>query len=498
MLLILFSSNIILFQAINKSISIKDFSEDLNSSGFWATLDLYDSGINNTRIQTNSIINVQGRLYNLFNGSGKVGYTVIIYVDGTPYSNFNDITDGSGSFNIAYTIDDSLDVFTSHTLEVIVQSPTPPGNVDYASYLNFDVNTTSYIELNDPTEAKMLGENLEFDGYLRYENGAGISFEPLNYYWYDGPTLVYSDIVYTNADGEINDIYIPDTAGDDLTLLFSYSNLPYVAYTENSMVNPKIFSNISCNWNLPSQIIENRNLRIRGQIVSLNNPTLPINNRNIRILYNSSVIANLATDSGGYFDYSYSLANGTGTFQLEIEMDGPLGVLSTSHSIMVESAPPTTPPQVPFMNFFTIFIPIIVGIIVGLALYGFYRYKKNEKESRVVHLPLENRILNLKILKDSGRLEESLSYLFNAIYMDLINAKYGRTRKNTETIRDFAIISVTQLNLTPTSIYPFIQKVEEIIYAKPFQINDKDFYNTIELFSPIYHELTGYNFVINF
>ena len=82
--------------------------------------------------------------------------------------------------------------------------------------------------------------------------------------------------------------------------------------------------------------------------------------------------------------------------------------------------------------------------------------------------------------------------------MDLIKAKYGRTRKNTETIRDFAIISVTQLNLTPTSIYPFIQKVEEIIYAKPFQITDKEFYKTIELFSPIYHELTGYNFVVNF
>ncbi|MFX1593664.1 MAG: hypothetical protein ACFFCL_13310, partial [Promethearchaeota archaeon] len=104
----------------------------------------------------------------------------------------------------------------------------------------------------------------------------------------------------------------------------------------------------------------------------------------------------------------------------------------------------------------------------------------------------------LKILKDSGRLEESISYLFNAIYMDLINAKYNRTRKENETIRDFAIISVKELKLTPSSIYPFIQKVEEIIYAKPFKITDKDFYNTCELFSPIYFQLTGYNFVLNF
>ncbi|MBY9013989.1 MAG: hypothetical protein KGD70_16600, partial [Candidatus Lokiarchaeota archaeon] len=160
--------------------------------------------------------------------------------------------------------------------------------------------------------------------------------------------------------------------------------------------------------------------------------------------------------------------------------------------------PPPTPGEIPFLAFFMVFIPIMVGVVVALAGYGYYRYKKSDKESKVVNLPLEDKILNLKILKESGRLEESLSYLFNAIYMDLINAKYGRTRKNTETIRDFAIVSVTQLNLTPTTIYPFIQKVEEIIYAKPFQINERDFYSTIELFSPIYHQLTGYNFVINF
>ncbi|MFX1242688.1 MAG: hypothetical protein ACFFA7_15675, partial [Promethearchaeota archaeon] len=123
--------------------------------------------------------------------------------------------------------------------------------------------------------------------------------------------------------------------------------------------------------------------------------------------------------------------------------------------------------------------------------------KKQEKESRVANIPLESKFKNLKILKDSGRLEESISYLFNAIYMDLIDAKYNRKRKENETIRDFAIISVKELKLTPSSIYPFIQKVEEIIYAKPFKITEKEFYNTCELFSPIYFQLTGYNFNLN-
>ncbi|GAG57316.1 unnamed protein product, partial [marine sediment metagenome] len=152
----------------------------------------------------------------------------------------------------------------------------------------------------------------------------------------------------------------------------------------------------------------------------------------------------------------------------------------------------------PFMIFSLIFFPILIAVVVGLAVYGFFFYKKQEEESRVVAIPLESKILNLKILKESGRLEESLSYLFNAIYMDLVNAKYNRVRKDNETIRDFAIISVKELKLTPASIYPFIQQVEQIIYGKPFKITEEDFYKTCELFSPIYFQLTRHNFVLNF
>ncbi|MFX1587517.1 MAG: hypothetical protein ACFFC1_05120, partial [Promethearchaeota archaeon] len=60
------------------------------------------------------------------------------------------------------------------------------------------------------------------------------------------------------------------------------------------------------------------------------------------------------------------------------------------------------------------------------------------------------------------------------------------------------IVSVKQLNLKPSNVYPFIQKVEEIIYAKPYQITEKEFYSAIELFSPVYYELTGYHFILNF
>jgi len=82
--------------------------------------------------------------------------------------------------------------------------------------------------------------------------------------------------------------------------------------------------------------------------------------------------------------------------------------------------------------------------------------------------------------------------------MELISARFGREKKEFETIRDFAIVSVKELGLKATVVYPFMTKVESIIYNQPFKISDKDFYRTCDIFSPVYFELTGHNFILNF
>jgi len=477
--------------------------EKPNLSGTWATLDLNPSTFNETRIQTGDPISVQGRLWNRITTVGKDGYTVVIEVDGVIYPVFNDITSGGGYFQIDYNIDNSLNVFKSHRLEVKVTDSGLPGDVEYRMHYIIDVNTTSYFEIYDPTDPKILGEIFSFEGYLRFENSTGIAFQNYDYYWIHGTTLQSWGSGSTDNNGQIqNSIPIPDMGIDDLTLKLNYTLNPFISDSDSYIYNTKLFSNISCIWNLPTTIVENSTFRIRGQIVSSSDPSILISNKYIRIFYNGTQINAVTTDANGRFDYTYQLGAGIGLTYLKIEVDNFVGKdISTQYFITIDAAPPTvTPPPAsdpPFALFLLIFIPIIVGIVVGLSIYGYYHYKKQDKESRVVNLPLENRIKNLLILKDTGRLEESLSYLFNAIYLDLVQAKFGKTRNDNETIRDFAIISVKELNLSPTNIYPFIQKVEEIIYAKPYRISDIDFYNTIELFSPIYHELTGYNFVLN-
>ncbi len=496
---------VINLQTINShTAQLKD--QYLKSSGIWATLDLINPvGINNSRFTHNTIINVQGRLFNRIppGGEGKPNYTVAIEVNDVVYSSFNDVTDLNGYFQIDYTIDPSLNIYSSHKIEATVIDSTPD-SVEYRTYYTIYVNTTSYFDVNPPTSAKLLGEffDFDFDDYLRYLDGTGIPFSLINYYWYDGAVIIDSNFVSTDGSGLIQSIFIPDMGITTLELRLTFAFPPDIGYSESYFTNTKLFSNISCIWNLPSTIVASSNLRISGQLVSRSDPSLAINDRDINVFYNGSLIGFAHTDQNGDFSVDHALPQWTGQTIISIRLPDPLGKnIVTRHFITVQpqSTPSGPGPQAPpFLLFFSIFLPILGVVIGGLAFYGYRYYKKQDKLSKVVNLPLESKIINLKILKESGRLEESLSYLFNAIYMDLISAKFGRIRKGNETIRDFAIISVKNLQLSPATIYPFIQKVEEIIYAKPFQITDNEFYGTIDLFSPIYFELTGYNFELNF
>ena len=484
---------------------IRDKDQNIKSSGIWATLDLINPiGINGSRFTHDTLISVQGRLFNRIPPvEGKSGYTVAIEVDDVVDSSFNDVTDLNGYFQIDYIVDPSLDIYSSHKIEATVIDSTPD-NVEYRTHYIIFVNTTSYFDSNTPASAKLIGEfyDFDFDDYLRYHDGTGIPFSSISYFWNDGPVVVDSNFVSTDGSGLIQPIFIPDIGITTLELLLTYASPPDVAYSEALYTNTKLFSNISCIWNLPSTIRASSNLRISGQVISRTDPSLVINNRMIDIYYNGTYINSITTNSNGDFSIIQALPQYTGQTVITIRLPNTLGKNIVTHRFITVQ-PPSTPsspgPQAPpFLIFFSIFLPIIGVVIGGLAFYGYRYYKKQDKLSKVVNLPLESKIINLKILKESGRLEESLSYLFIAIYMDLIGAKFGRTRKGNETIRDFAIISVRNLNLNPTTIYPFIQKVEEIIYAKPFQITDKEFYNTINLFSPVYYELTGYNFELNF
>ena len=482
------------------------------TSWFWATLDLTNPGeVNNSRFTHFTAISVKGRLYNKIDKSNKSGVNVAIEVDDVINMAYTDTTDGMGRFDINYVIDGDLVVTSRHKIKVKVTDSEPGGpgsEIEYHHLYMIDVNATSYFDIishDNPSTPKLTGEEFNLNGNLNLDNNNGIPFASVNYYWLNGPSIIFQNFFPTDVTGSLMNLQVPETLLSQLDLKFNYSNPPYIGYSEITINNIRVFSNVSWNLNISYTATEGRKYTLTGTLSSNSDPSLKIGNRDLNIYYNGSIVGTEPTTTApdGTFKSSFTLPMGNGTASIQVELINSAGktIRSPIKNIVVENRPVSPgggAAMPPFLMFSLIFFPILIAVIVGLAIYGFFFYKKQEEESRVVNIPLESKILNLKILKDSGRLEESLSYLFNAIYMDLVNAKYNRIRKDNETIRDFAIISVKDLKLTPSSIYPFIQQVEEIIYGKPYKITEGDFYKTCELFSPIYFQLTGYNFVLNF
>jgi len=433
---------------------------------------------------------------------------VAVFVNNVLYPQFINITDAFGGFQIDFRIPYSFDVYSvpGYKVQVNVTDPSK-GKVKKENFLIIFANATSYFDINYVESPNIPGETFSVDGYLRDDTGSGIPNAQINYQWYNDSNIWPINSFFTSSiDGSfIEGLLIPtDAFSDAINLNLSYSGyFPYINYTKKAISQIKLFRNITCIWNTVANATMGDQIIISGQLVSKSNSSFKIFDRTIRIFYDGNYISIMTTDINGEFTYNFTVQSGIGNKAILIDLMNTAGLVLYSETYinitaLITPLPTPDPTPVPFLDFFMVFIPILIAVIGVLIGYGIYYYKKQDKLSKVVDLPLESKIINLKILKDTGRLEESLSYLFNAIYMDLINAKFGRTRSDNETIRDFAIISVKNLKLSPTTIYPFIQKVEEIIYAKPFQITDKEFYNTINLFSPIYFELTGYNFVLNF
>ncbi|GAG57309.1 unnamed protein product [marine sediment metagenome] len=126
------------------------------------------------------------------------GSNVAIEVDDVVDMGYTDITDANGQFDISYTIDEFLDVFTSHKIEVIVTDTEPGGpgsEVEYPHFYTIFVNATSnfYIDSvssDNPSVAKLTGENFNIVGSINFDNGQGIPFASVNYYWFDGVTII--------------------------------------------------------------------------------------------------------------------------------------------------------------------------------------------------------------------------------------------------------------------------------------------------------------------
>ena len=96
---------------------------------------------------------------------------------------------------------------------------------------------------------------------------------------------------------------------------------------------------------------------------------------------------------------------------------------------------------------------------------------------------------NMKVLVESYRAKEAIAYIY-LVYNDIITLKFKKPRLAYQTIREYAITCVNELDQKPESVYPFIKKIEDIIYGG-IEPTSKEINYTVQLFSTLYNEVTG-------
>ena len=121
----------------------------------------------------------------------------------------------------------------------------------------------------------------------------------------------------------------------------------------------------------------------------------------------------------------------------------------------------------------------------------FSRSKEEENE-----IDIKQRVENLKILRETGRPKEAIAYIY-LVYNDIIREKFDKPRLAHQTIREYAITCVNELGHEPEAVYPFIKKIEDIIYGG-VEPTEKEFKFTVNLFSNLYNDITGKKFDYNF
>lgn len=116
---------------------------------------------------------------------------------------------------------------------------------------------------------------------------------------------------------------------------------------------------------------------------------------------------------------------------------------------------------------------------------------KKKKKTQEPEIDIKQKFENVKVLVKTERPKEAIAYIY-LVYDDLINLKFKKPRLTHQTIREYAINCVNEIEkkLKPESVYPFIKKIEDIIYGG-IEPTIKELNFTIDLFSNLYNEITG-------
>lgn len=116
--------------------------------------------------------------------------------------------------------------------------------------------------------------------------------------------------------------------------------------------------------------------------------------------------------------------------------------------------------------------------------------KKKKEKKQSGKMNLGHALSNIKTLKRSNRPKEAIAYEY-MIFTMICSAKFGNAQKHpSQSIREFAMAMVKNHSLDPSSVYPFIQNVEEVLYGG-HSPSEEAYQQSTQLFGKVFEEIVG-------
>jgi len=459
------------------------------------------TGISDSYASIDDEVTVSGHAEK-WNGAAWDAYVGEIFLvvngDDTSYRDITTTSNSLGNFNLAFTIDDSFLVGPNS-----IQANTSQGGYDTncSNFLTVTVVAGADIRVNylNPTLTDSLNYPIQGRVYnditrLPY---SGLAFQ-MEFWYGNVGTGTQGLNITVNGDGTFSST-IPHLSQ------FSYYNLYWPGSaglsTDTLQVNFNTISGIVVAFNsLPRIIYQNQTMTISGSVRQDSNSTIRLENSQATVSLvgnglNEIIFTGPLTTGGIFSNPNFTVpTNITGTYAVRVIITSyysngvfesvPPGVLAFEQTVRIRQ--PTA-----FTNFPWEFIVIgvaVVGVVTGIFLLQRRLMKQRLlKDRSVLAKEIEDRLKNVRLLYQMGRVKEALAYLY-VTYTEIAQFRHGIEKRSSQTTTEFAIVMVKEYGQNPQNIYPFIQEIEQVVYGG-YPYNDQVFLHAIELFGRIYLEL---------
>ncbi len=409
-------------------------------------------------------------------------------------------SNGVGDFGLTFT----MDTTNFHPGTNNIQANTTEGGYDTncTNYMTVDLVSGADIIIHNTMDPQLSGTSTyQISGVVHdsltgapYSDPSGFELE---FYYGDTITGTQGPNVTVLPDGSITGTVPHNPSYTSFTLYWpGSSSLSPDETTAGFNVITDIDVRLS---SISRTIYENTTVTISGTIYNQDR-TYPLVYSYITITiagpYLNEILFNGTLDVGGQiplttYDVPTEVA-GTYTITVTVNTYYANGVsVPVPGGLLVHTQEVRIRKQTVFTNIPWEFIVIGVaaaGAIVGVFfLQRWLMGRRVQKDRSLIAKEIEDRLNNVRLLYQMGRVKEALAYLY-VTYTEIAEFRHGIAKQASQTTTEFAILMVKQYGQNPQNIYPFIQEIEQVIYGG-YPYNDQVFMHSVELFGRIYLEL---------